>query len=150
MKPDTDKRVTTTVKKNGVTINPKKEDLMQEKNLDEKKLDPVGKEDKDIDNDGDHDKSDKYLLNRRKVRSKIIKMKESTLEELRKKRTAPKAEGAVDNTPEEGHEVEEETVKEYASVDTSAKKNAIKDRMKTKMMQMTADHDRKKAGMNVK
>ena len=150
MKPDQDKRVTTTVKKNGVTINPKKEDLMQEKNLDEKKLDPVGKEDKDIDNDGDHDKSDSYLLNRRKVRSKIIKMKESTLEELRKKRTAPKGEGAVDNTPEEGHEVEEETVKEYASVDTSAKKNAIKDRMKTKMMQMTADHDRKKAGMNVK
>ena len=35
-------------------------------------LDPVGKEDKDIDNDGDHDKSDKYLLNRRKVRSKVI------------------------------------------------------------------------------
>ena len=150
MKPDTDKRVTTTVKKNGVTINPKKEDLMQEKNLDEKKLDPVGKEDKDIDNDGDHDKSDKYLLNRRKVRSKIIKMKESTLEELRKKRITPKGEGAVANTPEEGHEVEEETVKEYASVDPSAKKSAIKDRMKSKMMQMTADHDRKKAGMNVK
>ena len=148
MKPDTDKRVTTTVKKNGVTINPKKEDLMQEKNLDEKKLDAVGKE--DIDNDGDHDKSDKYLLNRRKVRSKIIKMKESMLDELRKKKLQPKGEGAVDNTPEEGHEVEEETVQEYASVDTSAKKSAIKDRMKSKMMQMTADHDRKKAGMNVK
>ena len=150
MKPDTDKRVTTTVKKNGVTINPKKEDLMQEKNLDEKKLDAVGKEDKDIDNDGDHDKSDKYLLNRRKVRSKIIKMKESMLDELRKKKLQPKGEGAVDNTQEEGHEVEEETVQEYASVDTSAKKSAIKDRMKSKMMQMTADHDRKKAGMNVK
>jgi hypothetical protein len=43
-------------------------------------LDPVGKEDKDIDNDGDHDKSDKYLLNRRKVRGAAIskkKMKES-------------------------------------------------------------------------
>lgn len=35
-------------------------------------LDPVGKEDKDIDNDGDHDKSDKYLLNRRKVRGAAI------------------------------------------------------------------------------
>jgi hypothetical protein len=35
-------------------------------------LDPVGKEDKDIDNDGDHDKSDKYLLNRRKVRGSAI------------------------------------------------------------------------------
>ena len=37
-----------------------------------KKLDPVGQEDDDIDNDGDIDKSDKYLLNRRKVRSKAI------------------------------------------------------------------------------
>ena len=37
-----------------------------------KKLDPVGKEDKDIDNDGDHDKSDKYLLNRRKTVSKAM------------------------------------------------------------------------------
>jgi len=42
--------------------------------LAEKKLDPVGKEDKDIDNDGDHDKSDKYLLARRKKVSKIIGM----------------------------------------------------------------------------
>ena len=145
MKPDQDKRVTTTVKKNGVTINPKKEDLMQEKKLDEKKLDPVGKEDKDIDNDGDHDKSDRYLLNRRKVRSKIIKMKESTLEELRKKRaTPPKAEGAVDNTPEEGHEVEEAVA---AKIDDSKQKDAIKERMKQRMQQMTADHDKKRKAM---
>ena len=41
----------------------------------EKKLDPVGKEDKDIDNDGDHDKSDKYLLARRKKVGKILAMK---------------------------------------------------------------------------
>jgi hypothetical protein len=37
-----------------------------------KGLDPVGHEDKDIDNDGDHDKNDKYLLNRRKVRGAAI------------------------------------------------------------------------------
>ena len=42
--------------------------------ISEKKLDPVGKEDKDVDNDGDHDKSDKYLLARRKKVSKIIAM----------------------------------------------------------------------------
>jgi|TARA_R110001592_G_scaffold2180_4_gene13296 hypothetical protein len=36
-------------------------------------LDPVGKEDGDIDNDGDEDKSDKYLANRRKTVSKAIK-----------------------------------------------------------------------------
>jgi len=40
----------------------------------EKKLDPVGKEDGDIDNDGDKDKSDKYLIARRKKVSKIIAM----------------------------------------------------------------------------
>lgn len=43
-----------------------------------KALDPVGREDKDIDNDGDHDKTDKYLLNRRAVRSKAIGMKEGS------------------------------------------------------------------------
>jgi hypothetical protein len=35
-------------------------------------LDPVGKEDADIDNDGDTDKSDQYLLRRRKAISKDI------------------------------------------------------------------------------
>lgn len=38
----------------------------------EKKLDPVGKADADIDNDGDVDKSDKYLHNRRKAIAKAI------------------------------------------------------------------------------
>jgi len=36
-------------------------------------MDPVGKEDDDIDNDGDSDKSDKYLANRRKAVSKAVK-----------------------------------------------------------------------------
>ena len=43
--------------------------------LAEKKLDPVGKEDSDIDNDGDVDKSDKYLHARRKKIGKILAMK---------------------------------------------------------------------------
>jgi hypothetical protein len=37
------------------------------------KLDPVGKEDDDINNDGKVDKTDKYLANRRKVIAKNIK-----------------------------------------------------------------------------
>lgn len=36
-----------------------------ERQVDEAKMDPVGKEDADIDNDGDVDKSDKYLAKRR-------------------------------------------------------------------------------------
>jgi hypothetical protein len=38
-------------------------------------LDPIGQEDADIDNDGDTDKSDKYLHNRRKVVGKAISKK---------------------------------------------------------------------------
>ena len=54
---------------------------VKEEEIQEKKLDPVGKEDKDIDNDGDHDKSDKYLLSRRKKVSKIINSKKKMKEE---------------------------------------------------------------------
>ena len=47
-----------------------------------KPLDPVGQEDKDIDNDGDHDKSDKYLHNRRKaIKGAIMKKEEAELDE---------------------------------------------------------------------
>lgn len=46
------------------------------------KLDPVGQEDNDIDNDGDSDKTDKYLLNRRKVRGAAIAKKEGMKEEF--------------------------------------------------------------------
>ena len=40
--------------------------------LTKEKLDPVGQEDDDVDNDGDVDKSDDYLKNRRKAISKAI------------------------------------------------------------------------------
>ena len=40
------------------------------------KLDPVGEEDEDIDNDGDQDSTDEYLLNRRKKISENIKKKD--------------------------------------------------------------------------
>lgn len=49
----------------------------------EKKLDPVGQEDADIDNDGDVDKSDKYLHKRRKAIGKAMgkkNMKEENCE----------------------------------------------------------------------
>ena len=45
------------------------------------KMDAVGKEDKDIDNDGDHDSTDKYLLNRRKAVSKAIAKKRGKVKE---------------------------------------------------------------------
>lgn len=45
------------------------------------KLDPVGKEDKDVDNDGDHDKTDKYLLNRRAAIGKAMAKKKKGMSE---------------------------------------------------------------------
>ena len=47
----------------------------------EKKMDPVGQEDKDIDNDGDHDSTDKYLANRRKAIGKAIAKKRGRVKE---------------------------------------------------------------------
>ena len=49
----------------------------------EKKLDPVGKEDGDVDNDGDEDSSDEYLMKRRKAIGKAMgKKKEKVKEEV--------------------------------------------------------------------
>ena len=44
-------------------------------------LDPVGSEDDDIDNDGDVDKSDSYLKNRRDAIGKAMKKEEVEIEE---------------------------------------------------------------------
>ena len=44
-------------------------------------MDPVGKEDKDIDNDGDHDSTDKYLLKSRKAIGKAIAKKRGKVKE---------------------------------------------------------------------
>jgi hypothetical protein len=60
-----DNNVTTGLKVEGHDSEP---ELVDEK----KKLDPVGKADADIDNDGDVDTSDKYLHNRRKTIKKAI------------------------------------------------------------------------------
>ena len=47
----------------------------------EGKMDPVGKEDGDINNDGKKDKTDKYLMNRRKAVSKAIAKKRGKVKE---------------------------------------------------------------------
>ena len=65
------------------------------------KLDPVGKEDADVDNDGDVDKSDKYLLKRRKAIGNAIKTRAEAFIADGTISTEPKGkkvgEGAVDN-----------------------------------------------------
>ena len=54
--------------------------VWQEAAKKQEKLDPVGKEDDDVDNDGDVDSSDKYLAKRRKAISKAIKKDEGVKE----------------------------------------------------------------------
>ena len=64
-------------------------------------MDPVGKEDEDIDNDGDSDKSDKYLSNRRKAIGKAMSEEEEMEEE-------GEEEGEEEEMEEEGEEEGEE------------------------------------------
>ena len=47
----------------------------------EKKMDPVGQEDADINNDGKKDGTDKYLMNRRKAIGKAIAKKRGKVKE---------------------------------------------------------------------
>ena len=72
-------------------INMIEERLLEMRAKAEKKLDPVGNADADIDNDGDVDASDKYLKNRRKA------IKKSMGEEGEKMTPCPKCEGSTDN-----------------------------------------------------
>jgi hypothetical protein len=57
--------------------------------LSEKKLDPVGKEDGDIDNDGDEDDTDSYLLNRRKKIGQAMKKEDMQYEGIKMTPTPP-------------------------------------------------------------
>ena len=52
-------------------------------------LDAVGKEDSDIDNDGDTDKTDAYLKNRRDVVSKAVKSEDITIDAKTLKKINP-------------------------------------------------------------
>jgi hypothetical protein len=61
-------------------------------------LDPVGKEDADIDNDGDTDKSDKYLHKRRKAIAKAIGIRKEALDPVGKEDDDIDNDGDVDKS----------------------------------------------------
>ena len=75
-----------------------------------KSLDPVGKEDKDIDNDGDHDKTDKYLLKRRKAIGSAIRKRAD-----KKIREAFLADGTVTTEPKNPTKITGKGVDNYSS-----------------------------------
>ena len=85
----------------------------EEQQLVSEKLDPVGKEDSDVDNDGDSDKSDEYLKNRREVIAKAIK-------ESAKKKTM-KMEGEDEEEMEEEEDDEEMKKKDGGLEESSIK-----------------------------
>jgi len=130
--------------KKGITINPKKEDLMSEK------LDPVGKEDDDINNDGKKNrKDDKYLKYRRKVRGSVIKRRDQLQKEsltLAKSRVPDGYDARVDIEVEEIEEVAAVGAALPASVGSTAhsKTDKAKENLKKKMLQATAEYDKKK------
>ena len=75
-----------------------------------KGLDPVGKEDKDIDNDGDHDKTDKYLLKRRKAIGSAIRKRAD-----KKIREAFLADGTTTTEPKNPVKITGKGVDNYAT-----------------------------------
>jgi hypothetical protein len=72
-------------------------------------MDPVGKEDGDVDNDGDKDSSDKYLLKRRKAIGDAIKRKKKVVESV------------VATTDEDDKEVTEKNVKNKVVINPEMK-----------------------------
>jgi hypothetical protein len=75
----------------------------------QEKLDPVGQEDTDIDNDGKHNtSSDKYLLNRRVVRSREIQNKR-----IKKESFSNWRDDLFENFEEEEKEQNEKQIKEF-------------------------------------
>jgi len=136
MKPSNpgEKSFLTTKKKGNVVINPKKEDLMKETKLEEKKAakdyDGDGKiesgskehagavhnaiqKKKGLKPDGKDTRAESYYGS--KVREKLNAMKEAAHDALRSKRAkSPKGEGAVDTAPDESN-VGEETLHEISA-----------------------------------
>ena len=72
--------------------------------LEKKKLDPVGQEDADVDNDGDVDSSDKYLKKRRAAIGKALKKEEKNIRgydsDEQKKRLEKKRGMKLDDHPQ--------------------------------------------------
>jgi hypothetical protein len=93
-----------------------------------RRLDPVGKEDEDIDNDGDVDKTDKYLHNRRKkIGSSMKKIKEESDKPNPRMQFVPKAmeltKRALDQTIQKD---EDDTIKQERDDRIAASEKLLK------------------------
>ena len=109
-----------------------------------KKMDPVGKADADIDNDGDVDKSDKYLHNRRKAIKKSMKKDD-------KKPSGKKddidVEPEIDDKMNEAVELDEESIKITYRNPKDGKTHTMN--VFTAQDARQAEMDLKRQGMNI-
>jgi len=98
-------------------------------------MDPVGKEDGDVDNDGDKDSSDKYLLKRRKAIGDAIKRKKKVTESV------------VATTDEDDKEVTEKNVKNKVVINPEMKEGYDKpdEKLKTDRDMFNVPKDEQKA-----
>jgi len=103
----------------------------------DEKLDPVGKEDDDINNDGKVDKTDKYLANRRKAIAKAIKKED--LEEGKLSRflgglaLSAAALGAIGSI-NQSDKVLQGLKAKYEQADTKEEKKKIKDQISKRIL----------------
>lgn len=115
--------------------DPKKHHLADEKDpKKEPKLDPVGKADDDVDNDGDKDKSDKFIHARRKAIAKSIAKKKAGIKLSGKSET-------IDVRPKMNE------AKEINETDKSAKIASLKKKINDMEVSMA---DAKKRGLHDK
>ena len=105
------------VRESGIKIKTNQEAIQEKLSSKEKmkrglyndKLDPVGKEDDDIDNDGDTDSSDKYLKKRRMAIKKAMNKEETVNEKMSSKEKMKKG---LYNDAHKGEEEPTDTEKE--------------------------------------
>ena len=109
-----------------------------------KKMDPVGKADADIDNDGDVDKSDKYLHTRRKAIKKSMKKDDK---KPSGKKDQVDVEPQLDDKMNESVELEEASVKITYKDPKDGKTHSMN--VFTAQDAAQAEKDLKKKGMNI-
>ena len=109
-----------------------------------KKMDPVGKADADIDNDGDVDKSDDYLKNRRKAIKKSMKKDDK---KPSGKKDDVDVEPQLDDKMSESVELDEESIKIIYRNPKDGKTHSM--HVFTAQDAARAEKDLKKQGMNI-
>ena len=131
--------------------------LKKVQQFDEKKLDPVGQEDADVNNDGKVDKTDSYLKNRRKTIAKAIKKEEveqvdeadslAAMAARREKRLAAqrKREGTTATGRDFGHDYSLTPAQQKARRDAEYKAGTKKEEVEVDEAMSSYDRNRKRA-----